>query len=78
VLSFCEKLRAHDIYANLEYEVDELRRDIELHKISNSKAIEAHFVHDKCIIEPGTLLTKQDKAYSVREAYFLCVYLNFS
>lgn len=65
MVSFCEKLQAYDLYANIEYEVDELRRDIELHKIATSKAIEAHFVHDKCIIEPGTLVTKQEKPYAV-------------
>lgn len=70
VLTFCQNLQAHDIYANLEYEIDELRRDIELHKIANSKAIEVHFVHDKCVIEPGALLTKQDKPYAVLDSFF--------
>lgn len=65
VLSFCEKLQAYDIYANIEYEVDELRRDIQLHKIASAKAVEAHLVHDKCVIEPGTLMTKQERPYSV-------------
>jgi deoxyribodipyrimidine photo-lyase len=48
VLFFLEKLNAFAIYANIEYEVDELRRDLQICKAAKPKGISAIFVHDKC------------------------------
>ncbi|KAF9569316.1 hypothetical protein CPC08DRAFT_623471 [Agrocybe pediades] len=69
VLSFCEDYGARTLYANLEYEVDELRRDIQAYKLALSKDIQVTFLHDKCIVQPGLLVTKQDKAYAVYSPY---------
>ena len=66
IIDFCEKYGARNIFANIEYEVDELRRDIETLKLGMSKGYKAHFEHDKCIVEPGKLVTKQGNAYAVR------------
>lgn len=66
VLSLCEEYGARALYANLEYEVDELRRDIQTYKLAQPKGIHVTLLHDKCIVEPGTLVTKQNKAYAVR------------
>ncbi|KAJ7682673.1 DNA photolyase, FAD-binding/Cryptochrome [Mycena polygramma] len=69
VISFLEKYNAAAIYANIEYEVDELRRDAQICRAAKSKAIRALFVHDKCVVEPGVVLTKQNKNYSVYTPY---------
>ncbi|GAA5912336.1 hypothetical protein JCM6882_002564 [Rhodosporidiobolus microsporus] len=71
----CEKLEewgAVGLYANLEYEVDELRRDTEiLHRTKEARekgegwAGKVEFFKDFCIVAPGELLTKQGKPYSV-------------
>ncbi|KAF7352679.1 Deoxyribodipyrimidine photo-lyase [Mycena venus] len=69
VISFLEELSASAIYANIEYEVDELRRDTQISKAAQAKGIGAIFVHDKCVVEPGAVLTKENKTYSVYSPY---------
>ncbi|OAV91256.1 hypothetical protein PTTG_08253 [Puccinia triticina 1-1 BBBD Race 1] len=51
--------------ANIEHEVDELRRDIQVLKLARENNIEVDFVHDTCLVEPGKVLTKENKPYSV-------------
>ncbi|BGP20016.1 DNA photolyase phr1 [Rhodosporidiobolus nylandii] len=71
----CEKLEewgAVSVFGNLEYEVDELRRDTEI--LTRTKEAresgsgwkgKIEFLHDFCLVRPGDLLTKQGKPYSV-------------
>ncbi|BGP35308.1 DNA photolyase phr1 [Rhodotorula toruloides] len=63
---------AFGVYANIEYEVDELTRDIEvLERTRDAREKGAgwkgqvEFFKDFCIVAPGELLTKQGKPYSV-------------
>ncbi|KNZ49359.1 uncharacterized protein VP01_506g7 [Puccinia sorghi] len=51
--------------ANIEHEVDELRRDIQVLKLARQHKIEIDFLHDTCLVEPGKVLTKENKPYSV-------------
>lgn len=53
------------MFANIEYEVDELRRDLKVFLLSKEKGIQPHYFHDRCIIEPGIIKTKEGKAHSV-------------
>ncbi|KAF7355427.1 Deoxyribodipyrimidine photo-lyase [Mycena sanguinolenta] len=69
VVSFLEHLDALAIYANIEYEVDELRRDTQICKAAQAKGIGAVFAHDKCVVEPGAVLTKESKTYAVYTPY---------
>lgn len=69
VISLANKLGCASIYGNIEYEVDELRRDIALCELAKEGAIQATFVHNKSIIEPGMLLTTQHKTYTVFSPY---------
>ncbi|KAJ3909876.1 DNA photolyase, FAD-binding/Cryptochrome [Lentinula edodes] len=69
VLSLMQDWKCTNIYGNIEYEVDELRRDMEVCSLAKSKGVRAHFVHNKCIIEPGVVTTKENKAYSVYSPY---------
>ncbi|KAJ7865372.1 DNA photolyase [Mycena olivaceomarginata] len=66
IISFLEHLNASAIYTNIEYEVGELQRDIEISKAAREKDIDAIFTYDKCVVEPGVVLTKEKRAYSVR------------
>ena len=66
VISLLTNLKCTSVYGNIEYELDELRRDIAVCKLAEVGSIQATFVHNKCIIEPGVLLTGQQKAYAVR------------
>ncbi|GAA5905644.1 hypothetical protein JCM8208_005793 [Rhodotorula glutinis] len=75
----CDKLAewgATGLYANIEYEVDELRRDTEILE-RTKKARESgkgwkgqvELMRDFCIVAPGQVLTKQGKPYSVYSPY---------
>ncbi|KAJ3812167.1 DNA photolyase, FAD-binding/Cryptochrome [Lentinula aff. lateritia] len=69
VLSSMQDWKCTNIYGNIEYEVDEIRRDMEVCALAKSKGVRANFVHNKCIIEPGIVTTKENKAYSVYSPY---------
>lgn len=58
-------LRANHVFANIEYEVDELRRDIAVVKKGRDKGIEVVCLHDKLVVPPGRVKSLQDKPYSV-------------
>jgi deoxyribodipyrimidine photo-lyase len=59
-------VNATQVFANIEYEVDELQRDITVSKLAHENGILPTFLHDKLVVEPGLLSTKQGKPYSVR------------
>lgn len=59
-------MNVNRLFANIEYEVDEIRRDIAVCKLAKDNGILPTFVHDKLIVEPGLLSTKQGKPYTVR------------
>ena len=83
-----ERLRdwnAAYVFANLEYEVDELRRDTELTMLATAARQgkdkdkgkgkgewqgQPFFLKDFCIVGPGECLTKQGKAYSVYSPWY--------
>ena len=65
VISLLQVVNATRLFANFEYEVDELRRDITVCNLAKDKGILPTFFHDKLIVEPGLLSTKQGKPYTV-------------
>ncbi|KDE06346.1 hypothetical protein MVLG_03383 [Microbotryum lychnidis-dioicae p1A1 Lamole] len=69
--------KAAALYGNIEYEVDELRRDERiLRKVIDSRssgkgwAGEVAFLKDFVIVPPGEIVTKQGKPYSVFSPWF--------
>ena len=59
--------KASHVFANLEYEVDELRRDLALCRLANEQGkVVCTFVHDKCVVAPGDVRTKEGRGYTVR------------
>jgi deoxyribodipyrimidine photolyase len=46
-------------------QVDELRRDIQVVNLARENQIEVTFVHDTCLVEPGKVLTKENKPYAM-------------
>jgi deoxyribodipyrimidine photo-lyase len=58
-------LKASHIFGNIEYEVDELRRDIEMVKLGHENKIKAIFVHDRLAVPPGTLKSGKGTPYGV-------------
>ncbi|KAL1730976.1 DNA photolyase, FAD-binding/Cryptochrome [Schizophyllum commune] len=65
IISLLSLFGAHKLYANIEYEVDELRRDIQVCEIAKNDGMKAIFVHDKCIVEPGVAVKKDGSYYAV-------------
>ena len=65
VISLLQSVNAIRLFANIEYEVDELRRDISVCNLAKDKGIFPNLFHDKLIVEPGLLSTKQGKPYTV-------------
>ena len=46
---------ATEIFANIEYEIDELARDTRLLETAGNAGIKATFIHDQCVVEPGII-----------------------
>lgn len=69
--SWLEGLGVKRMYANISYEVDELRRDINTCKAGNERGIKCDFVHDKLVVRPGLITTKEKKPYTVRRSSFI-------
>ena len=65
VVSLLSELQAKNLFANIEHEVDELRRDIQVCELSKIAGVSCSFVNDKCIIAPGMIKTKEGKTYTV-------------
>lgn len=60
-------LKATHVFANMEYEVDELRRDIEVLELGSKakQKVRAMFLHDRLAVPPRTFKTGQGKPYGV-------------
>ncbi|KAG2141806.1 DNA photolyase, FAD-binding/Cryptochrome [Suillus bovinus] len=69
VISILQTLQATRLFANIEYEVDELRRDIEVCSLAQNVGIRPMYVHDRCIVEPGIVKTKDGRVYTVYSPY---------
>ncbi|KAH7105554.1 FAD binding domain of DNA photolyase-domain-containing protein [Auriculariales sp. MPI-PUGE-AT-0066] len=65
VLFLAREWRAGAVFANIEYEVDELRRDIRVLSLLRDEGIDCTFVHDRCVVPPGLLHTQQGKQFAV-------------
>ncbi|KIP02117.1 hypothetical protein PHLGIDRAFT_32310 [Phlebiopsis gigantea 11061_1 CR5-6] len=66
IMTVLDGWNAKQLFANIEYEVDELRRDVRVCELACQRGtVKCTFVHDKCIIVPGTVKTKEDRGYSV-------------
>ncbi|KAK4689672.1 deoxyribodipyrimidine photo-lyase, partial [Tremellales sp. Uapishka_1] len=58
-------LKATHVFANVSYEVDELRRDLQTVKLGRENGIDVVCVHDRLVVPPGKVLSKQGKPMSV-------------
>ncbi|KAF2993730.1 hypothetical protein E8E14_002384 [Neopestalotiopsis sp. 37M] len=65
IIEFLEEWGVSHLFANMEYEVDELRRDTQMIKTCAEKGIDMQVVHDTCVVPPGLLTSGSGKQYSV-------------
>ncbi len=61
---------ASHLYANMEYEVDELRREAKLVRMLADKGMCVEVMHDTCVVPPGRLRSGSGKQYAVYTPWF--------
>lgn len=67
VINLLKRWNTKELYANIEYEVDELRRDIKILELAKQEGIKCTLIHDKLLVEPGSFFTQQGKPYAVSD-----------
>ena len=70
ILELCEKWGASHLYTNIEYEVDELRREALITRKGLEKGIAVYAVPDTCVVAPGELATGSGNQYSVYSPWY--------
>ncbi|EST07371.1 DNA photolyase, FAD-binding/Cryptochrome, C-terminal [Kalmanozyma brasiliensis GHG001] len=65
VLELCGQWNASQLTGNIEYEVDELWRDISVVESAKSKNVAFSLFHDCYVVPPGRVLTNDGRPYSV-------------
>ncbi|KAK1752693.1 Deoxyribodipyrimidine photo-lyase [Echria macrotheca] len=61
---------ANHLFANMEYEVDELRREAKIARLFASRGLALHLAHDTCVVPPGRLTSGSGKQYAVYTPWF--------
>ncbi len=70
ILELCEKWGASHLFANIEYEVDELRREAKMVRMGVEKGIAFTVVPDTCVVAPGELQSQTGNQYAVYSPWF--------
>lgn len=70
ILDLCQRWGANHLFANVEYEVDELRRDGTLVRQCVDNGIKFEAAHDTCVVTPGALSSQQGKQYAVYSPWY--------
>ncbi|MCJ1429315.1 hypothetical protein MMC29_007228, partial [Sticta canariensis] len=70
IFELCEKWGASHLFANIEYEVDELRREAKIVTKGIEKGIAVEVVSDTCVVAPGELSSKTGNQYAVYTPWF--------
>ncbi|MEZ9590379.1 deoxyribodipyrimidine photo-lyase [Vibrio breoganii] len=61
----CARFNIDQVFANAEYEVNEVIRDEATQKALSAQQVEFSLLADKCVFTPGTLLNKQGSYFKV-------------
>jgi deoxyribodipyrimidine photo-lyase len=70
LVELAEDWNAKNVFCNLEYEPDELRREERLVRKMLEKGINFEPQHDDCIVPPGSLKTGGGKQYAVYSPWY--------
>ncbi|KAL4748834.1 hypothetical protein BDW72DRAFT_179365 [Aspergillus terricola var. indicus] len=70
IINLCQEWGANHLFGNLEYEVDELRREAKLIRLCAENGIRFETAHDTCVVPPGVLSSQQGKQYAVYSPWF--------
>jgi len=72
------ELKTTHVFANIEYEVDELRRDIATVRMGREKGLDVQCVHDRLVVPPGRITSQAGKPMSVFRYVHLIITQNKS
>ena len=70
IFELCEQWGASHLYANAEYEVDELRREARMVRDGLKKGIAMDVVPDTCVVSPGELQNGSGKQFAVYSPWY--------
>ena len=70
ILELCSEWKASHLYTNIEYEVDELRREARLIRRGLQEGIAVDALPDTCVVAPGELSSGTGSQYSVYSPWF--------
>ncbi|KAI9047759.1 hypothetical protein LZ554_008469 [Drepanopeziza brunnea f. sp. 'monogermtubi'] len=70
VLELLGEWGASHLFANVEYEVDELRREARMVRACLERGVAMDVVHDTCVVNPGELTSGTGKQYSVYSPWY--------
>jgi deoxyribodipyrimidine photo-lyase len=70
ILEKCQEWGANHVCCNIEYEVDELRREAKLVKMCLEKGIDFNPIHDDVVVTPGALMSGSGNQYSVYSPWY--------
>lgn len=70
ILQKCRDWCAKHLFCNIEYEVDELRRETKLLKACLEDDIDFTAIHDDVVVPPETLMSGAGRQYSVYSPWF--------
>ncbi|TKA69485.1 hypothetical protein B0A49_10073 [Cryomyces minteri] len=70
IVGLCQKWGAKHLYCNIEYEVDELRREASMTRKCLDAGINFTAVHDDVVVAPGKLRTGTGNQYAVYSPWF--------
>ena len=70
ILGLCKQWGASHLYCNIEYEVDELRREALITREAVTQGIAVYAEPDTCVVAPGELSSGKGKQYAVYSPWF--------
>ncbi|KAL8761784.1 MAG: hypothetical protein Q9184_002145 [Pyrenodesmia sp. 2 TL-2023] len=70
IFQLCENWGASHLFCNIEYEVDELRREALLTRRGVQRGIAVVAVHDTCVVAPGELSSGSGGQYAVYSPWY--------
>ncbi|RKF58900.1 Deoxyribodipyrimidine photo-lyase [Golovinomyces cichoracearum] len=78
IAELLSKWGSKHLFANIEYEVDELRREAGMVRKFASQGVDFDLRHDTCVVQPGKLVSGSGNQYSVYTPWFRAwlAYLN--
>lgn len=70
IFELCEKWGASHLYTNIEYEVDELRREALMTRTGLEHGVAVYAVPDLCVVAPGEISSGTGNQYSVYSPWY--------